>query len=129
MQNWMISSAVAMAWRVCSRIARVEKNDGMQVAVARVEDIADFEAVLFSDFIDASQCGGKFCSRNHAVLNVIRWREAADGAEGIFSALPQEIAFLRITSNADFTRMVHAANIGDFFCLGLGGFARAVDID
>ncbi len=129
MQNSMISSAAAIALANLLLVARVEKNDRMQIAVARVKDIADLEAVFFSDFVDAAQRGRKFCSRNHAVLHVIGGREPADGAEGIFAALPQQIAFVRVASHADFARVVHAANVGDFFRLRLRGFAQSIHID
>jgi hypothetical protein len=108
--------------------ARVEEDDGMQVAITGVEDISDFEAVLAADFLDAAKSGGQFGAGDDAVLDVIRGGKAADRAEGVFAALPEEITLGRIAGDADFTRMVRAADIGDPGGLVFDGFLQAVHV-
>ncbi len=110
-------------------VARVEKNQRVQVAVARVKNIADLEAVLHADFIDAAQGGGKFGARDHAVLHVIGGREAADGAEGVLAAFPEQVAFAGVAGHADFAGVMGAANVGDFFGVCLHGFGEAVHFE
>ncbi len=48
-------------------IPLVEKNDRMQVAVARMKYIADLQAIFLSDLGDAAECGRKLRSWNHSV--------------------------------------------------------------
>jgi len=110
-------------------VAGVEKNDGMQVAVASVENVADLETVFFADAFDFAEGLRQFSARNHAVLNVVSGREASDGAEGVFAALPEKVALLGVAGDADFTRAVEFANFGDLRGVLFGGFAEAVDFD
>ena len=51
----MISSEAAISALELRFVARIEKNQRVQVAVARVKNIADLKAVLRADFVDAPQ--------------------------------------------------------------------------
>ena len=75
-------------------IALVEQDQRMKVAVAGMKNIADLQIVFAADFLDAPQSFRQARARNHAVLHVIHRRNAAQRAEGILPALPQQIAFL-----------------------------------
>ena len=110
-------------------VARVKKNEWVKVAVARVKNIADLEAVLHADFIDAADGGGKFGAGDDAVLHVISGREAADGPESVFAAFPEEVAFLGIAGYADFAGVMGAADVGDFFGVRLHGFREAIHFE
>ena len=129
MQNSMISSAAATALRSCSRVARVEENDGVQVAVARVKNVADLESVFFADLADAAQRGGQFRPRDHAVLRVVSGRKAADRAERVLAALPQQIALARIAGHAHFARAMQRGKRPPPPRLRFGRLAQAIDFD
>src|SRR5437899_7224545 len=77
-------------------IAVIEKNQGMQVSVSGVKDISDDEAVALGNFFNAQKRRREFSARNDAIQHVIGWRDAADGAEGLFAAFPKQGAFPRI---------------------------------
>ena len=64
-------------------VAGVEEDQWVQIAVACVKNIADLEAVLRADFIDAADGGGKFGAGDDAILHVIGRGEAANGAESV----------------------------------------------
>src|SRR5580692_8756160 len=51
--------------------AGVEQNDGVQVAVARMENIAEGQAVFAADLGDDAQSRGDLGTRHHTVLHVI----------------------------------------------------------
>ena len=124
-----MSPAAATALLELLLVARVKKNDGMEIAVAGVKNIADFEAVLAADFTDAAQGGRKFRARDHAVLRVVGGRKASHGAEGVLAALPEKIAFARIFGDAHFARAMQPADFGDLDGLRFGRFLQSVDFD
>src|SRR3984885_6030239 len=70
-------------------IPSVEQYNRMQVAVAGVKNVADFESVLSANFGDAAQRCGQFGAWNHAILHVICGANSADCAKGILAAFPQ----------------------------------------
>ena len=106
MQNSMISSPRANRVAELLFVALVEKNDGVQVAVARVKHVADLQAVFLADLADAPQRGRKFRARNHAVLRVVARRQPARRAKRVLAAFPQQIAFARVASHAHFARVM-----------------------
>src|ERR1039457_1938885 len=74
---------VQVAW-----FARIEQDDGVQVAIARMENIADGQAVLAPDAGDDTQGGRDLRARHYAILHVIEWADAAHSAKGVLAALP-----------------------------------------
>lgn len=69
-------------------LARVEEDDGMQVPVPRMKDIANFKTVLAPDFRDAPQSLGKFRSRDNTVLHIVRRRKASHRAKCVLPPFP-----------------------------------------
>src|SRR5258708_999788 len=69
-------------------LAGIEENDGMQVPISRVEDIADGETVALGNLVDVAQRGGDLGAGHHAILHVIRWADAAHRPERVLAALP-----------------------------------------
>src|SRR6266581_6822225 len=106
-------------------IAMVKKNQRMQIAVSSVKNVSDDEAVTFGNFFDAQERRRELGARNDAIEHVIRWRDAANGAEGLFAAFPKQSAFASVARAAHFSRMVAQANLADFGGLGFGGLAHA----
>src|SRR5260370_37810471 len=80
-------------------ITRIVEDDGMQVAVAGVKNIADLKAVLLADLLDAAQRLRKFRTRNNAVENVIAGGKAAERTERRFPPFPREVAVARAASD------------------------------
>src|SRR5260221_9871338 len=91
------------------RVAWIVKNDWMEIAVARVKDIADLEAVLLSDRVNLFEGFRELRPRNYSIQDVIRRRQAAQCAEGVPPAFPQEIAFVVILRRAHIPRAIYFA--------------------
>src|SRR5580658_4170511 len=101
----------------------------MEIAVAGVKNIADFESVFFADLIDAAEGGRQFGARDHTVLHVVSGREPANGAKGVFAALPKQIAFTRVSRNANFASAMKAANLTNIFRVLFDYFTQAVHFE
>src|SRR5271157_1310415 len=111
------------------RIARVVKDDGMEVAVASMEDIADGEIVFLSDLLNLLEGLGELGARDNAVEDVIAGSEASQRAKGVLPAFPEEVAFAAVLGNAHFAGVVRAADVLDGRGLGFDGFAQAFDFN
>ena len=61
----------------------------MQVAIARMKDVADRKIVTLSEFADEAEGRSDLGSRNDAVLDVVGRAESPDCAESVLAALPQ----------------------------------------
>src|SRR6267143_2986870 len=104
-------------------IARVVEDDGMQIAITGVEDVADLKTELRADFLDAAESLRKFRTRNHAIEDVVAGSETAERAESVLAAFPEKFALGIVASNADFARVMRAANFIDGGGLGGDGFS------
>src|ERR1017187_5258786 len=69
-------------------IAHVEKDQGMKIAVSRVEDVADSQIVFLGDIPDVSHHRGYLTARHHAVLGVVRRCHPAQCGESHLASLP-----------------------------------------
>src|SRR6266705_2870852 len=110
-------------------ITRIVEDDGVQVAVAGVKNIADLKAVLLADLLDAAQRLRKFRTRNNAVENVIAGGKAAERAEGVFAAFPEEFAFGRVAGDTNFAGAMRVANFSDGGGLRCDGFIETFHLD
>src|SRR5260221_10874049 len=54
------------------RVARIVKNDWMEIAVAGMKNIADLEAVLLSDRVNLFEDFRELRPRTHSIQDVIR---------------------------------------------------------
>ena len=70
----------------------VVEDERMEVAVARMEDIADPQAVRHRQLLDAAQHLGEASPRNDAVLHVVVRRHATHRREGGLASPPEECA-------------------------------------
>ncbi len=70
---------------VALRVAFVEEQDRVNVAIARVEDVGDAQIVLATHFLDEAKDVRQLGARHNAVLRAITRRESADGAEGLLA--------------------------------------------
>src|SRR5580658_7114684 len=67
----------------------IVEKDGVNVAIASVEDVGDLQTVLTADFANALQHFRQFAAWNAGVLRAIAVTDSADGAEGIFAGSPE----------------------------------------
>ena len=110
-------------------IARVKENDGVKVAVACMEDVADEAAVFLAQLLDMAKGLRKLAAGNDAVENVVAGSDTAESAEGVLAALPEEFALLGILSNAYFPGVVQTTDLVDRRGLQDDGFVQALDFD
>ena len=110
-------------------VAEIVENDGVEIAVASVENVADVESELSADFLDAAERLREFRTRNDAVENVDAGGDAAEGSEGILAALPEQVALFVVASDADLARFVGAADFVDGGGLRGDGFEHAFDFE
>ena len=74
------------------------KDEGVEIAIAGMEDVGHRQSVLATETLDLCQYGGKAAPGNDAVLDVIRGSDLADSRKSGFSALPQNRTFLGLLS-------------------------------
>ncbi len=110
-------------------VARIEEHDGMEVAVAGVKNVADLKAVLIADLLDAAESLRELRTGNDAVEDVIARGQAAECAESVFAAFPEEVAFGVVAGKADFSGVMCGADFGDRGGLGGYGFGEAFHFD
>src|SRR5215469_3555145 len=103
-------------------VAGIIENNGVEVAVSRMKNIADVEAVAGADFADAAKGLRKLGSRNDAIEDVIAGSEPAECAESVLAAFPKEFALGVVTCKAHFAGAVLVANLGDGDSLSGNGF-------
>ena len=110
-------------------IARIKENDGVQVAVAGMEDVADEAAVFFAQLLDVAKSLRKLAPRNDAVENVVARSDTAESTERVLAAFPEEFALLGILSNANFSGVMQATDLVNGRSLSGDGFDQAFDFD
>ena len=110
-------------------VAQIVENDGMKIAVAGMEDVADVESELSTDFLDAAERLRKFRTRDDAVEDVDPRGDAAECAEGILATFPEQLALFVVAGHADFARFVGAADFVDGGGLRGDGFQHAFDFE
>src|SRR6202008_1980115 len=91
-------------FRFFTRDARVVEDERVQVAVAGVEDVGDAQAGLRAERGDLAQHGRDVLARDHAVLDVIVRRDAADRGERGLAAFPGQRAFRVVLRGTDLER-------------------------
>ena len=84
-----------------ARLASVEGQQRMQVAVARVEHVGDGDALAPADRVDAGQDLDQLRARHHAVVEVVVRRDLGDRAERRLPALPEQGALFRRRRHPD----------------------------
>ena len=110
-------------------VAKIVENDRVEIAVAGVEDVANAEAELVADFLDVAERLRKLGTRDDTVEDVDAGGDSAEGAEGVFAALPEEFALSIVAGYADFASVMRAANFVDGRGLRSDGFDHAFDFE
>ena len=109
--------------------AIVVEDHGMQVAVARVEDVGDPEPVAGADGLHLPHDLGQPRARHHRILEQPVARHAPDHAGRLLPSLPEERPLGVIPRHADLQRRVMPADRHDADRLGLDLVARPVELD
>ena len=79
-------------------IVFVVHEDGVDIAVAGVEDAGDAQMVLGANFRDAGEHLGQLAAGDAGVLGTVAGADAADGAEGFFAGAPEIGAAFRVAA-------------------------------
>src|SRR5690606_260151 len=72
-----------------ARRVGIEQNEGVQVAVARMEDVGATQAVLFFHVGDGAQHAGQVAARYRAVHAVVVGRDPAGGRKRVLAPRPE----------------------------------------
>ena len=72
-------------------LARVERQQRMEVAVARVEHVQHPQTTRRGDLVDSTEHLDESRARHHGVVQVVVGGDARDGAERRLAALPQQL--------------------------------------
>ena len=81
------------------RCIGVIEDQGMQVAVAGMEDIGDAKSVFGRQLTDAAQDLGQAATRDAAIHAVIVRSNAADGRKGVLAAGPKALALFLVLAD------------------------------
>jgi hypothetical protein len=108
----------------------VEGDVGVEVAVARVEDVAHHEPRARGDLRDRFEDVGEGGAGDHGVLDHEIAGQASHRAERLLAALPQPLALADVGGRAHRARAVRAQQVLDRPPLGLHrGLRHAVELD
>ena len=110
-------------------VAEIVENDGMEIAVTGVKDVADLESELIADFLNAAQRLWKLGAGNYAVEHVDAGGDATERAERILATLPEQVALFVVARDANFAGFVRAADFVDGRGLSGDGFEHAFDFE
>ena len=110
MHSSSTSRLAAWARAVRSRIALIQQQDGMDVAVAGMGHVDDADAMLGRNLRDAAENVRQAGPRHDAVLKHVARAEAAQRADGHLAAFPQQLPLGRRLGLEDLARLPIAAN-------------------
>src|ERR1051325_2448921 len=91
----------------------------MQSAVARVEDVGDFQIQPLTDAADEPQRLDNLGARDHAILHVEARCDAAQSAERFLAAFPKFLPLLLRLGYAHSSSMAFPTNLSDLLGLRL----------
>src|SRR3989442_12686105 len=86
----------------------------MEIAVARVKDVADSDAVTLGYFLDLPEHLRKLASRNDPVLGDYAGRQPSCGSDSLLAGDPEARPLLRSGRHSYFTRSVSQADLAHF---------------
>src|SRR3990172_1833021 len=109
--------------------ARVVEDVRVEVAVARVEDVAHAEPVRRRDLVDAPEHFGQPRARNDAVHDHVGGGDVAVGAERALAPLPEQLALLLVARRAHLARAAVAARGHHALGLRFPPLAEPVQLD
>src|SRR6266478_1156773 len=110
-------------------IAGIVEDDGVQIAVTGVENVADLKTEVRTDFLDATEGLRKFRTRNHAIEDIVAGSETAERAERVLAAFPEKFTLGIVAREADFAGVMLAANFGHCGGLRGDGFSETFHFD
>src|SRR2546423_1414101 len=111
------------------RIIRAIGNVGVQVAIARVEYIANDDMISVTDLVDRLENLRKLCAGDHSVLHDQVRSETPLCPKGFLAALPQLHSFGFITRDANIARTALVANATNRFQIGGDSRLQTIELD
>src|SRR5439155_10262399 len=115
--------------RLLAWLPGVVEDIRVEIAVARVEDVADAEPMALDDLVHAAEHVGQLGARDDAVHHHVGGRYAAVGAEGRLAALPQELALRLVLRGPHLARARVAAGLDHALGLRLHAGGEPVQLD
>src|SRR5262249_6027634 len=109
------------------RVALVEQENRMDIAVAGVEDVGDAELVLAADALDLAENVRQLSARHDAVLREVARRQAADRSKGLLATFPQQQSVRLAAGPAYFAAFVLLGDGSDALRVGIQARLQAVD--
>ena len=114
---------------VLTGFERIEEDERVKVAVARVEHVADLEAGALADGVDLRERLGQLRARHHAIHDVEVGRQAPHRRKRTFTPFPERLAFRFVASDPHLTGAVLATHLRHPLAKLLGDLRRAVDFE
>ncbi len=111
------------------RVARVEQDQGVQVPVAGVKDVAVLEAVALHDLGDLRQGIGQQGARHRAVIDQVVRRQPRHRSEGAAPSFPEAAALLGAGGIPDLAAAVGRADLADAAGLLFQALCRPLHFD
>ncbi len=105
-------------------IAAIVEDEGMEIAIARMEDVGHREAVLSREVLNLFENNRKLGPRDDRVLQVAVRADLAHGSQGCLPPLPKELAFFIVLGDSDLPEPVRLKYLHDeisqhiYLCLG-----------
>ena len=112
-----------------ARLAHVEQDHRMQIAITRVEQVGDRQVVALADLDHLGQDLGQPRARYHRVVQIVIRRDAAHRAGGTLARRPEACAFLGGRRQTNFERTGSAADLVDDGRLAVHLLDQAVYLD
>ena len=112
-----------------ARLALVEDEQRVQVAVAGVEHVHHEQLVPFDDLVDLLEHLGQSAAGHDGVVQVVVRLDAGDGAERGLAALPQQRPLGLVRGDAHRAGTVGHADLDDALHVGFDTVGQTVDLD
>src|SRR5574337_289021 len=109
--------------------AGVEADQGMEVAVTRMEDVRDHTRVALRDRRDPTEDLGEFGSRDHAILQVKFVGDPAHGRNRALPSPPEQSSLLLIPGDPKIQGVVPDTNLLNLLGLGLDLCGRPIQLN
>jgi len=110
-------------------LAQVEEDVRVQVAVARVEDVGDGQAVVLADLADPAQHLGQAGAGHDAVVQVVVGPDATEGPDRALAAGPQQLALGGVGGRPQAAGLARAQDALDGLRQLGAALLHAVDLD
>ena len=110
-------------------VVGIKKDEWMQVAIARMKDVANTDIVAGCDFFDFFQNLWKFAARYDAILGDHTWSEPTSGSNSFFSGYPEFGSIFWLYGNSDFPGVILSTDIFDAVCIVVQSRVKSIQFN